>query len=85
VSRLAPIVLFTLLAATQAVAQSAPDLRGTWKGESEVVIMPAAAKAPAHALDRHLSPAAAVSRQSGALGWCMLSVYCPFSTVECLS
>jgi hypothetical protein len=38
VSRLAPIVLFTLLAATQAVAQSAPDLRGTWKGESEVVI-----------------------------------------------
>ena len=37
-SRLAPIVLFALLAATQAVAQSAPDLRGTLKGESEVVI-----------------------------------------------
>jgi hypothetical protein len=38
VSRLAPIVLFALLAATPAAAQSAPDLRGAWKGESEAVI-----------------------------------------------
>jgi hypothetical protein len=30
--------LFALLAATPAAAQSAPDLRGTWTGESDAII-----------------------------------------------
>jgi hypothetical protein len=38
VLRLAPIALFAMFAATPAAAQSAPDLRGTWKGESEAII-----------------------------------------------
>jgi hypothetical protein len=38
VSKFAPIVLFALLAAAPAAAQGAPDLRGTWKGESEAII-----------------------------------------------
>lgn len=38
VSRLAPIALFALFAATPVAAQSAPDLRSTWKGESEAII-----------------------------------------------
>jgi hypothetical protein len=37
-SKFAPIVLFVLFAATPAAAQSAPDLRGTWKGESEAIV-----------------------------------------------
>jgi hypothetical protein len=44
VSRLAPIALFALFAATPAAAQSAPDLRGTWKGESEAIIWGKASK-----------------------------------------
>jgi hypothetical protein len=35
VSKFAPLFLFALLAATPAAAQNWPDLRGTWKGESE--------------------------------------------------
>jgi hypothetical protein len=38
VSRLAPFALFALFAATPVAAQNAPDLRGTWKGESEAII-----------------------------------------------
>ena len=40
-SKLAPIVILTaLIAATTALAQTAvPDLRGTWKGESETIIL----------------------------------------------
>ena len=37
-SRLAPIALFALFAATPGAAQNAPDLRGTWKGESEAIV-----------------------------------------------
>jgi hypothetical protein len=38
VSRLAPIALFALFATTPVAAQNAPDLGGTWKGESEAII-----------------------------------------------
>jgi hypothetical protein len=38
VLRFAPIALFALFAAAPAAAQNAPDLRGTWKGESEAII-----------------------------------------------
>jgi len=39
-SKLAWIVTFVALAATPAAAESAiPDLRGTWKGESESIVM----------------------------------------------
>jgi hypothetical protein len=44
VLRLAPIALFALFAATPVAAQNAPDLRGTWKGESEAIIWGKASK-----------------------------------------
>jgi hypothetical protein len=44
VSRLAAIALFALFATTPVAAQNAPDLRGTWKGESEAIIWGKASK-----------------------------------------
>jgi hypothetical protein len=54
VPRFAPIALFVLFAATPAVSQSLPDLRGTWKGESEAIIWGKASKhqPPAESTDQ---------------------------------
>jgi hypothetical protein len=54
VSRFAPIALIVLFAAMPAAAQNVPDLRGTWKGESEAIIWGKASKhqPPAESTDQ---------------------------------